>query len=110
MCWCEDLLWDHPELAGPGEGLGAVFRAQLAVDVARVALDGAHGDEEIPGEPASEALLVVHDKDSHHRRCFIIVAAMVHDHDFCGNSNDLHTPGTCLEPKLRVIGKAAKKP
>src|ERR671912_645959 len=37
-------------LAGPADGLGAVGRLELAVDVARVALDGAHGDVEIPGD------------------------------------------------------------
>ena len=43
-------LPDQSEPACPGEGLGAVPRAELAVDVARVALDGAHGDEEVPGD------------------------------------------------------------
>src|SRR5215213_1205351 len=44
-----EFLTKKLELARPGEGLGAVARAELAVDVARVALDGAHGDEEVPG-------------------------------------------------------------
>ena len=41
-------LPNQAELARPVEGLGAVSRAELAVDVARVALDGADGDEEVP--------------------------------------------------------------
>ena len=41
-------LPNQPELARPVEGLGAVPCAELAVDVAGVALDGAHGDVEIP--------------------------------------------------------------
>ena len=43
------FLPNQSELARPGEGLGAVPCAEFAVDVACVALDGAHGDEEIPG-------------------------------------------------------------
>src|ERR671920_1372146 len=42
-------LPNQPERARPVEGVGSVPRAELAVDVAGVALDGAHGDEEIPG-------------------------------------------------------------
>src|SRR5918998_4684675 len=38
------------EVPCPGNGLGAVVRAELAVDVARVGLDGAHGDEEVSGD------------------------------------------------------------
>src|SRR5215210_4474693 len=41
-------LPNQPELARPIEGLGTVPCAELAVDVAGVALDGAHGDEELP--------------------------------------------------------------
>src|SRR4029453_5099104 len=38
------------EISCPGEGLGAVPGAQLPVDVARVALDGAHRDIEVAGD------------------------------------------------------------
>src|SRR5215210_2624434 len=43
------ILQNQPELARSGDGLGAVPCAELAVDVACVALDGAHRDEEISG-------------------------------------------------------------
>jgi hypothetical protein len=46
----ESVLPKHVELAGPSEGLGTVRDLELAVDVARVGLDGAHGDEEILGD------------------------------------------------------------
>ena len=38
-------LGNQAEVAGPGDGLGAVGRAELAQDVADVFLDGVEGDD-----------------------------------------------------------------
>lgn len=46
----ERFLWEQFELSCTGEGFGAVLCAELAVDVARMRLDRAYGDEEIPGD------------------------------------------------------------
>src|SRR5215210_6206767 len=48
--WVESSLREHSMLASPGEGFGAVACVELAVDVARVGLDRAHGDEEVSGD------------------------------------------------------------
>ena len=50
---CESLMRDQAELARPGESFGAVSGAELAVDVACVALDGAHRDGIDPQPPPS---------------------------------------------------------
>src|SRR5262249_46658735 len=44
-------LGDQPELAGAGDGLGAVGRAELDVQVGDVFLDGGEGDHKIVGDP-----------------------------------------------------------
>src|SRR5262249_8355618 len=43
-------LGDQPELAGAGDGLGAVGRAELAEHVGDVFLDGVEGDDEVAGD------------------------------------------------------------
>src|SRR5262249_44680166 len=43
-------LGDQPELAGAGDGLGAVGRAELAEQVGDVFLDGVEGDDEVVGD------------------------------------------------------------
>ena len=43
-------LGDQSELAGLGDGLGAVGRPQLAQDVADVLFDGVEGDHQLPGD------------------------------------------------------------
>lgn len=43
-------LRQQVQLTSPGEGLGAVPGAQFTVDVVRVALDRARGDEEVFGD------------------------------------------------------------
>src|SRR5262249_1692937 len=44
-------LGDEPELAGAGDGLGAVGRAELAEHVGDVFFDGGEGDHEVAGDP-----------------------------------------------------------
>ena len=43
-------LGDQAQFPGPGDGLGAVGRAELVHDVADVLLDGVEGDHEFPGD------------------------------------------------------------
>src|SRR6266702_1585370 len=43
-------LGDQSELAGPGDGLGAVGRAELAEDVADVLLNRIEGDHQLRGD------------------------------------------------------------
>ena len=45
-CWSGDQV----QLAGPGDGLGAVGRAELGQDVAHVLFDGVQGDHELAGD------------------------------------------------------------
>jgi hypothetical protein len=44
-------LGDQPELAGAGDGFGAVGCAELAEHVGDVFLDGVQGDHEVVGDP-----------------------------------------------------------
>jgi hypothetical protein len=41
---------DQAELAGAGDGFGAVGRAELAQQVADVLLDSVEGDHQLPGD------------------------------------------------------------
>src|SRR5215475_10010441 len=43
-------LADQAQVPRPGDGLGAVGRAQLAQDVADVLFDREDGDEQLPGD------------------------------------------------------------
>ncbi len=47
---CGAGLGDQAESAGPGDGLGAVSRAELGEDVADVLFDGVEGDHEAVGD------------------------------------------------------------
>src|SRR5215472_5907644 len=44
-------LGDEPELAGAGDGLGAVGCAELAEHMGDVFFDGGEGDDEVTGDP-----------------------------------------------------------
>jgi hypothetical protein len=46
----ESALQKQFEFASPGEGLSTVLGTEFSIDVARVRLDRAYGDEEVPGD------------------------------------------------------------
>src|SRR5262249_6726337 len=54
MTWEPVCIWmglgGQPEFPRPGDGLGAVGRAELAEQVADVLLDGVEGDDELAGD------------------------------------------------------------